>query len=134
MTIVVALFVVVVVASLAAFAVTVGGSQQHSGLTTLQTNRALAAARSGLEWGIYRARQTGWCTPGATRTQVLTLTEGALKGFQVTVNCNGHPPHVEPGGATYNTYDIDATATSGRFGSADFASQTVSGRYFSPGA
>ncbi len=133
-SIVVALFVVVVVASLAAFAVTVGGAQQQSASTNLQANRALAAARSGLEWGAYRARKTGWCDmppspPPTPKTQVLNLTEGALKGFQVTVACTGHEHQL----ATYHDYYIEATATFGKFGSTEFASRTVSQRYFTVG-
>jgi MSHA biogenesis protein MshP len=130
MSIVVALFVVVVVAMLAAFAVTVGGAQRQTNTTNLEGSRALAAARSGLEWGIYRARVNSWCnTPNVQ--QVVNLTEGALRGFQVTVSCRGYQ-HNE-GGPPYYSFDITATAKYGTYGSTDFASRTVTGRYFAPG-
>ena len=129
MSIVVALFVIVVVASLAAFAVTVGGAQSQAESASLQTSRAMAAARTGLHWGLYRARG-GWCnTPG--QVQTFALTEGALRGFNVRVTCDGYP-HTA-GLATYYNFDIGATASYGAYGSVDFASRSVSARYFSLG-
>jgi MSHA biogenesis protein MshP len=129
MSIVIALFVVVVVAMLAAFAVTVGGAQRQADTTNMLGSRALAAARSGLEWGLYRTR-AGWCTTPNVQ-QVVALTEGALRGFQVTVKCSGYQ-HTE-GGPPYYSFDITATAKYGTYGSTDFAARTVSGRYFAPG-
>ena len=130
MSIVVALFVIVVVASLAAFAVTVGGAQSQTQSGSLQTSRAMAAARTGLHWGLYRARTSGWCnTPG--QVQTIALTEGALRGFNVRVTCDGYP-HLA-GLATYYNFDIGATASYGAYGSVDFASRSVSARYFSLG-
>jgi type II secretory pathway pseudopilin PulG len=130
MSIVVALFVIVVVASLAAFAVTVGGAQSQTQSASLQTSRALAAARTGLHWGLYRTRTSTWCnTPG--QVQTISLTEGALRGFNVRVTCDGYP-HTA-GAATYYSYDIGATSNYGAYGSVDFASRYVSARYFSPG-
>jgi len=126
MSIFVALFVIVVVALLAAFAVSVGASQRQSGTVNLQASRALAAARSGVEWGAYRARRAAACNVGG---QVLALNEGALRGFQVTVWCK--PFQHE--GNLYSTYDITATAQYGVFGSADFVSRTITARYFTPG-
>lgn len=128
MSIVVALFVVVVVASLAAFAVTVGDTGQQTDVTDTQASRALAAARTGLEWGAYRIRGAGSCLA----TQTLSLTEGALRGFRVTVTCRPSTMHTE-GAAMYRSYDIQASASYGTFGSTDFAFRQVNGRYFDPG-
>ena len=123
MSIFVALFVIVVVALLAAFAVTVGASQRQSGTVNLQASRALAAARTGLEWGAYRA-------PACNAVgQALALNEGALRGFQVTVWCKAYPHQ----SGQYSNYDITATAQYGTFGSADFVSRTITARYFTPG-
>jgi MSHA biogenesis protein MshP len=131
MSIVVALFVIVVVASLAAFAVTVGGAQSQAESASLQTSRAMAAARTGLHWGLYRARTSTWCnTSGAGQT--IALTEGALRGFSVRVTCNGYQ-HTEGVSTYYYTFDIGATASYGAYGSVDFASRSVSARYYSLG-
>ena len=72
MSIVVALFVVVVVASLAAFAVTVGGAQTQTSGSDLQASRALAAARSGLEWAAYQVRRSPAVPCFATQTLSLS--------------------------------------------------------------
>ncbi len=125
MSIVVALFVVVVVASLAAFAVTVGGAQRRTESASLQASRVTAAARTGLHWALYRARTSTWCnTPG--QVQTIALTEGALRGFNVRVTCDGHQ-HTEA--STYYTFDIGATSSYGAYGSVDFASRYLSGPY-----
>ncbi len=94
-SIVVALFVVVVVAALAAFAVTVGGAQQQTANTDVQASRALAAARTGLEWGAYRASASS-----CLNSQTLSLTEGALRGFRVVVRCSTWSH------GSFNSYDI----------------------------
>jgi MSHA biogenesis protein MshP len=130
MSIVVALLVVVVVAMLAAFAVTVGGAQRQSGETTLQINRAVAAARVGIEWAAYRARN-GFCN-AAPAGQSFALTEGALRGFQVTVWCSAHS-HTEGALPPYSSYDISVKASYGTVGSTDFTSRTLTARYYSPG-
>jgi MSHA biogenesis protein MshP len=128
-SIVAALFVVVVVAMLAAFAVTVGNAGQQTDDNHAQASRALAAARTGLEWGVYRARAANSCVA----SQVLSLSENALRGFRITVECAA-AAHTEDGGATYyNSYDITAKASYGTFGAMDYAYREVSGRYYAPG-
>ena len=121
MSLVIALFLIVVVALLAAFAVTVGSSQRQSGTLTVLADRALAAARTGTEWAAYRALVNTACT-----NRVLALNEGALRGFQVTVTCASHNHGPAPG---YTVYDITSTARYGNYGSADYVSRTVIARY-----
>ena len=50
-----ALFLVVVLGALALVAVRVGAAQQHAVTMGLLQTRAMAAARSGIEWGAYQA-------------------------------------------------------------------------------
>ncbi len=126
-SLVVALFVIVVVALLAVFAVRLGGSQRQSGSLSLLSSRALAAARTGIEWGAYRARVSVSCQN--TPAQTLMLSEGALRGFRVTVDCHTYPHQ----GAAFRSYEITATAVYGVYGTADFASRTLTARYFTPG-
>ena len=124
-SLVVALFIVVVVALLAAFAVRVSSAGRQTGSLSQQTSRALAAARSGVEWSEHQARTAGPCqdTPPTT----LLLSEGALSGFRVTVSCHAYPHGV------YSHYEITSIAEYGVYGSVDYASRTVTVRYFSPG-
>ena len=125
-SLVVALFVIVVVALLAVFAVRVSGTQRQAGSLSMLSSRALAAARTGIEWGAYRARFLASCQN--TPAQTLLLAEGALKGFRVTVDCHRYPHQ----GAAFYSYEITAIAEYGVYGTADFASRTLSARYFTP--
>lgn len=121
---VIALFLIVVVALLAAFGVNVGGSQRQSSTIAMMGDRALAAARSGLEWAAYKATVSKTCTAN----QVIALNEGALRGFRVTVTCDRRQ-HTE-GAVNYYVYDVMSEAQFGTYGSADYASRKLQARYF----
>jgi MSHA biogenesis protein MshP len=108
---------VVVLASLAAFGVRIYTSSQQTVVLALQGARALAAARTGIEWGAARAL-AGDCADDA-----LVLTEGAADGFRVSINCS-QSDHVEAG-ATVRVYALEAVATWGEYGRADFVSRRV---------
>lgn len=114
-SLVAAIFIIVIVAMLSTFAVTVASATHETAGEQLLLDRARAAARSGLEWGAYRARVQGICPNSA----VLPFTQGALRGYRVTVNCvrNG------------TVVDITATAQHGNFGSADYASHQLVSRF-----
>jgi MSHA biogenesis protein MshP len=124
MSLVMAIFVVVVIASLSAFAVSTGSATRQSTNLQLQADRALAAARAGAEWGAYRALVQGACA-GATN---VPMNAGALRGFQVSVICNARTAHVD-GGGPFVVADITSTASWGTFGSPDYAYRRVTIRY-----
>jgi MSHA biogenesis protein MshP len=119
-SIVAAIFLIVVLATLGAFAVTVSGLNQGSSALDLQGARAYQAARAGIEWGAYQVLQNG---PGAFATacqaasyaaptsQSLSGLGGTLSPFTVTVTC-GSSSNPE-GGATVWIYQIVSTATAG---------------------
>jgi MSHA biogenesis protein MshP len=120
---IVAIFLIVVIASLAAFAVTTGTATRESANLGLQADRALDAARAGVEWGAYRALVQNQCAA----TTPFNLTQAALRGFRVTVRCV-RTNHTE-GATTYAVWDIESFAQWSNFGAADYASRTVVGRY-----
>lgn len=115
MSIVVAIFLITVVASLAAFAVTVGTATRESENLQLQADRANSAARAGVEWGAYRALVNNNCVANPA----FNLTEAALRGFRVTVTCT------PVGSALHPVYEINAFAQRSNFGAADYASSRV---------
>lgn len=123
MSMVVAIFLIVVIASLAAFAVSVGDAASRSTSLHLQADRALAAARAGTEWAAYRALVQDQCTPSTT----LNLNQAALRGFRVTVSCT-RSNHNE-GAINYSVFDVSSFAQSGNFGASDYASRTVVSRF-----
>ncbi len=104
-----ALFLVVVLGALALVAIRVGTGQQHAVTMGLLQARAMAAARTGVEWGAYRALN-GSCAASTT----LNLTEAALNGYVVVVRCGSTT--FANGAATSHSYTINSTATSGTYG------------------
>jgi MSHA biogenesis protein MshP len=119
MSMIVAIFLIVVVASLAAFAVTAGTSQRESANLQLASDRAAAAARAGVEWGAYRALVQGNC-PASTP---LALNQAALRGLQVRVDC------VRRTHAGVPLVEITAFARNGNFGAVNYASRTLVSRF-----
>jgi hypothetical protein len=123
MSLIVALFLVVIVALLAAVAVSAGSAQRAQADLQLASSRALQAANAGTEWAATRALVSNSCAASS----VLNLTQGALNGFTVSVTCTASP-HVE-GLNAYNMYDITSFAQYGRFGAAGYVSRSVTGRF-----
>lgn len=119
MSLVVAIFLIVVIALLSAFAVSIGSASSVSTHQQLSADRARAAAKAGIEWGAYRATVLGQC-PAAT-PPALNLTQGALNGFRVTVTCE------RDGAGT--VFDITAFAQRGNYGSDNYASHTLTQRF-----
>ena len=115
MSIVVAIFLITIVASLAAFAVTIGTATRESENLQLQADRAVAAARAGVEWGAYRALVASSCIANPA----FNLTEAALRGFRVTVTCT------PVGSAPHPVYEINSFAQRSNFGAGDYASARV---------
>jgi len=117
-----ALFLIVVLGMLAVVAIRVGTGQQHAVTMSLQEARALAAARAGIEWGVYRALN-GSCAASTT----LSLTEAALNGFSVVVSCSATT--YSSGAVTNSSYVLNASATSGVYGKPAYVHRVVSGTF-----
>lgn len=79
-----AIFLLVVIAGLAAAMVTIFTSQQASSQLDQQGTRAYQAARAGIEWGLFRQTQAGVCAPTAS---FALPAASVLNGFTVTVTC-----------------------------------------------
>jgi MSHA biogenesis protein MshP len=122
-SLVAALFIIVVLAMLALFAVRVGAAGEQDITAQLMQDRAMAAARSGIEYGAYRAVVMGSCNAPAGAAFNVPLTEGALVGFTATVTCI-RLTHAHNGG-TYYTYEISSTARRGAYGTADYVSRAL---------
>jgi MSHA biogenesis protein MshP len=107
-----AIFVLVVLASLAAAIVRLGQSTQTGSAQDILGARAWAAARAGTEWGLYQALKGGWSTCGGGTSQTLDLT--ADTGVRVTVRCTSsvyNEGETATGAVqTLRLYTIDAVA------------------------
>jgi len=122
-SIVAALFLIVVLAAVGAFAVQVGTSQQQTVNLTLLSARAQAAADTGVEWALARLSASPGCPSGA-----LNFTTGAFAGFTVQISPPGKPcvmtTHTMNSVPT-SLYTFTVIATRGTFGTPDFVSRTV---------
>lgn len=102
--IVTAIFLLVVLSGLAAALVALSGTQSQSSALDEQGVRAYQAARSGIEWGVYRQLRGGGCSGAASFALPAT---SVLKGFVVTVTCTrvDGPAATDP--ATGDAVDLD---------------------------
>lgn len=103
-----AIFLLVVLAALGAFLLTVSGLQQTSSALDLQGSKAYQAARAGIEWGVFQALRNGSCAAPSAATSFIPAG-GTLTEFTVTVGCAA-TPYSEVTAATGNVYLITATA------------------------
>lgn len=119
--IIVAIFLLVALATLGAFIVSITSSQQIGSAYDIEGARAYQATRYGSEWGVYQVLK-GACSGGdfcalcrvapyATPTSTnLSGLAGSLSGFTVTVSCGGGSSYVEGGNPTLWVYQITANA------------------------
>lgn len=117
-SLIVAVFLLVVLAGLGAFTVRLTLMQQQTVNSALLASQAFHAAKSGISWAAHRATNGGWCAATS-----LALTEAGTAGFSVDVSC-AQSTHVE-GGATIDVYIITVLAQSGSYGEADYVSRRL---------
>ena len=96
-----ALFLIVSLATIGAYLLTVSNVQVETGVMDEQGAHAYQAARAGLEWGAYTVLRNGIC-PGGTTTIALPA------GFYAEVTCTAYGPENE-GGTPVSTYRIVST-------------------------
>lgn len=113
-----ALFLLIVLAALGVVAVRMSGVQQQTVVLAMQSARAYAAARAGMEWAAYQALVNGSCGVSST-----ALTEAGLAGFTVDTTCTSSA-HSE-GPDTVTVYVIEAFAWSGAYGTPDYVSRRM---------
>lgn len=102
-----AIFVIVILAALGVFIVSVS-SHQHAGhAADIQGGRAYQSARAGIEWGVFNFRRNATCAAPAS-----FVPGGTLAGFTVTVECllNEMVTTNDESGATVIVRRIVATA------------------------
>ena len=116
-----AIFLLVVIAALGTFAVTLSTTQQQSSALDVMGARAYQAARAGVEWGAYQVLQNSAVAggfaehcrldphpPSTSSSVALTNT---LAGFNVNVECTATSHGGGP--ATLWVYSLTSTATQG---------------------
>lgn len=145
-TIVSAIFLLVVLASLGAFIVNISTTQSVTSAQDVQGSRAYHAARAGLEWAIYQVLDPentilpavapgnpAWPNMPDCPADV-TMT---IEHFSVSVHCvrfptgaagPSGPPVYNEGGTTRSivVYEMTSRASSGAVGSIGFVERSVS--------
>jgi MSHA biogenesis protein MshP len=115
-----AIFLLVVLAALGAFAVRINMTQRHASTLELQELRAQAALQAGIEYAAARLLATGDCN-------AVRAIPGMPGNFAVTFqNCN--PRAYEINGVIVPIYTFDVTATSAAaYGTPEFVERTAPG-------
>jgi len=114
-SIIAAIFLLVVLALLAALIASVTGMQQSSGQLDLQGVRAYQAARAGMEWAAYQVLDPNDAIPACglaacpASPQNLPALAGSLSGFTVTVTCT-QTANTTEGNRNLRVFQIVATA------------------------
>lgn len=129
-SLVTAIFLLVVIAALGVFAVTLFTTQQQSAALDVMGTRAYHAARAGIEWGAYQVLPNSAvpgglaanCRAGAASAPVAPLPN-TLAGFNVNVECNA-ASQVE-GAATLWVYQLTSTATQGAVATPDYVERQM---------
>ena len=110
---VLAVFMLVMLASISAYLLTISNLQVQTAAQDELGARAYQSARTGIEWGTYqvlRAPAQAFataCSAGSS-TQTIALA-GQLAGFSVAVACQAGAAQTE-GANTFRAYSITATS------------------------
>ncbi len=121
-----AIFLLLVLAALGAYMVTVAGVQHTTAALDLQGARAYQAARAGIEWGAYQVLRPAAAGPCPASPTALTLG-GTLAGFAVAVQCVSYA--TTEGGNNVNLYQITSTASFGTVGGVDYVERQLQATY-----
>ena len=113
MSIITAIFVLLMLSGVAAYVVSLSGSQHAGSGMDITGARVYQAARAGAEWGVWNAvKGSAYCLAGTDTQTLATGAAGALAGtlapFTVTVSCTT-TSHLE-GATTVKVYAITSTA------------------------
>jgi MSHA biogenesis protein MshP len=114
-SIVTAIFILLVLAVLGGFMVSISGVHSRTSLWALQGAKAYHAARSGLEWGGFQALVNNSCNPSTALT---------VDGFAVTLACQLEGPITE-GGQSYYVFHLTSLAEWDAYGSTDYVSRQL---------
>jgi MSHA biogenesis protein MshP len=139
-SLVTAIFLLVVLASLGALMMTFFAAQQQSSALDALGSRAYQAARAGVEWSAFQITQSGVaggafataCQTGAASS--LVQLPGTLSGFGVNVQCSA-ASSVE-GTINVWVYNIAATASGvngATPGSADYVEREIQAAIWNQG-
>lgn len=121
-----AIFLMVILAALATYMVSLSRTSHISGALDIQGSRAYQAARAGIEWAAWQVvdpqnlQPSPTPCPASPSTVVLT---GNLASFTVTVTCTR--TLAVDGASPVAIYQVTSTATSGAVGEVDYVDRQI---------
>lgn len=121
-----AIFLLVVLASLAVYMATLSRTSHVSGALDVHGARAYQAARAGIEWAAWQVNdpQGLQATPTPCPASPTSLTlAGTLAGFAVRVECSRSLE--TDGAATVAVYRVVSTASAGVAGEIDYVERRI---------
>ncbi len=122
------IFLIVILAGLAAYAVNISTAQQSNAVQDIQGARAYHIAKSGAEWAAYQIMQS---SPTATPPNVDLPTcpadsTLAFDGFAVSVSCRSSATYFEQGSDhAIILYEITSTAKYGTANTSGYIERQV---------
>lgn len=102
-----AIFMIVTMAAIAVYLLTISTGQVQAGIQDEQGVRAYQAARAGIEWGAYRLLHDNSC---ADQDLVYPIANDGLKGFRAEVKCTLVATETDGTPPALNVYLIAVTA------------------------
>lgn len=118
-TLIGAIFVLVIVSMLGIFLVNITNSQRQSVLMNLQSARAYQAANAGIEWGISRLINASSCAAS-------TELANTINNFTVTVTCTElNPGGYNEAGETINIYRVSSLSEYGVYTQSNYISRQL---------
>jgi len=129
-----AIFLLVILAGLAAFMVTFSTTQSITSAQDVQGARAYHAARSGTEWGLYQVLDPTNATvvaPGAAAWPNLPVcppspTTLVIEGFNVALTCSSSDYSEAGNTRSIRVFLLESTASVGVVGAVNFVERKVS--------
>ena len=117
-----AIFLLVILAALATYMVTLSRTSHLSSALDIQGGRAYQAARAGIEWAAWQLLQNP--TPSCMAAPPPLALSGTLVTFSVNVSCIQSGTYTD-GVDTIEVYQITSTATSGLPSEVDYVERQI---------
>jgi MSHA biogenesis protein MshP len=117
-----AIFILVILAALGAYALNITSVQQSTSLQDTQGTRAYQAARTGVEWAAYQV-----LNPGSTALANCPASPSTISvdNFTVSVSCSRTDYNEQGSDHTIAMYDISSTASFGTSGGLNYIERQI---------
>ncbi len=130
-TLVSAIFILVILTLVGGFIVKLTTATQRSQDLAILGTRAYFAAKSGLQWGVFKVTDGAGPYNCPASPTTFTLNQGATNGFTIEVTCAQE--NVVERGKNYNVFNLNATSRFGVSTDYDYVSRRLFARVIQPG-